>query len=122
MAQNAGRVTETKTSAKTTGNNNAPGQVTKQPGKGQAYDNTVAPYNHDSNDVTGFVGVDPCYRTYAGTSAKPLPVGQTTFNLSDESEGDSGDGNELSGTNGEAEAESVDATKKAPVKRAPAKA
>lgn len=70
MAENAGRVVETKTSYKTTGDNNAPGQVTTQPGT----DDTEAPYNHDSGDVTGYAGVDPMYRTFSDARFKPLPV------------------------------------------------
>lgn len=63
---------ETAASKWTTGNNYVPGSTTVQPGNSD----TDHPYSHDSQDVTGFVGVDPEYRTYSDNKFKPLPVGQ----------------------------------------------
>lgn len=66
-------IAETPQSYKTTGTNNAPApQITKQP----TNDNSVHPYAIGGEDVTGYVGVDPQYKTYGDTRFKPLPVGQ----------------------------------------------
>jgi hypothetical protein len=47
-----------------------------------------APYNHDANDVTGFVGVNVEYRTYQGPSAsnagKPFPTGAHSLGEGDD--------------------------------------
>ncbi len=90
-----GRVTETKGSNKTTGSNNVPtlpaelsGGLTKNPALSAAYDNTDAPYNHDANDVSGYIGVSSEYRTYADARNKPTVVaGEAPVFLSGEDEG-----------------------------------
>lgn len=65
-----GRVTESPQSRKTTGGADLPN--TKQPAQSAAYDNTVAPFNHDGNDVSGYIGVSSEYRTYSDVRNKPL--------------------------------------------------
>jgi len=65
-----GKVTETKTSYKTTGSADLPGTV--NPEDSDAYNNTNAPFNHDSNDVSHYVGVSSEYRTYSDVRNKPL--------------------------------------------------
>lgn len=69
-----GKVTETKTSYKTQGGDNVPvtsGQ-TVEPAQSSINDDTKAPFNHDNNDVSGYVAVSPEYRTYADLRNKPL--------------------------------------------------
>lgn len=68
----AGRVTETKTTYKTTGTADLPN--TKAPDESAAFDNTDAPFKHDAQDVTGYVGVNSEYRTYADDRNKPFPT------------------------------------------------
>lgn len=76
---------ENKTSYKTTGGANVPGSVTKQPKNSYAYDNTKAPFNHDGNDVSGYIGVDDYYRTYSDTRNKPINTAGASngYNLAD---------------------------------------
>lgn len=70
----AGKVVETKTTAKTTGGNDVPASsgATVSPANSAILDNTKAPFNHDSNDVTGYKNVTSEYRTYADVRNKPL--------------------------------------------------
>lgn len=65
-----GKVTETKTSRKTVGSGDLPGTV--NPAASDAYNNTNAPFNHDGNDVSKYVGVSSEYRTYGDVRNKPL--------------------------------------------------
>lgn len=95
-------INETPQSRKTTGTNNAPSpQVTVGP----TNSDTEHPYAIGGQDVTGYVGVDPAYRTYGDTKFKPLPVSQGM------------EGEEVS-----EETEHVSAPRKAAAKKAAAKA
>lgn len=79
---------ETPQSKWTTGDNDVPGSTTVGPGN----DDTLHQYAVNSEDVTGYVGVDEEYRTYADAKFKPLPVGQGVEDDGDEvSESDEGD-------------------------------
>ncbi len=75
MASGAGKVTETKTTTKTTGGSDVPAAIsgpTVSPANSAILDNTKAPFNHDGNNVTGYRNVTSEYRTYADVRNQPL--------------------------------------------------
>lgn len=67
-----GRVVESDQTRKTVGGADLPN--TKQPEDTAAFNNTVAPFNHDGNDVSAYIGVGEEYKTYADVRNKPFGV------------------------------------------------